>query len=299
MSLRNCVGTVQGCLLGAALVSFSAGGEADRRIEPKAAFARIVHARLHDGKTQTLECIGVAGWAENLWDLRPTLVSGLIRLAKDDPITNEMRENHSRARNVLAVLTPTPRVDVVFIASDYEKGEDLVKKMRAINAALSIDQWFFEAFDTSWKAKPDVLRAAIAYAHEKGQLVGGTVAGTEAPAAADYVAVSDAHGLQPMFQQIRDLKSKFSGPVLVHLHNGERNRKDGNEEWGKMWKAPERKVYVTDLARSQEAGKFHLMYPILYPAVSKNVYYDALSDKGMFSTQRLLMNKYNPVPGPK
>jgi hypothetical protein len=263
--------------------------------DPAATFQRVVHARMYDGATWTAGQHQPGSLADLLVDLRPTLVSGLVRMGKNDKISDELVNDHHDFRAVLFALKPTPRLDIVLNAAEYHTAEELVGKMRALNKAIPVQQWFFESFDTGFKGHADVLEAAVAYAHAQGQAVGGTVAGAEAPKGADYLAVSDARGREPMFMQLKALERHCRLPILVHVHNGvERGDANGNEEWARIWTGPERRVYLTDLARSQEAGHYRLMYPVFYPEIRKGNSYDAWLDRS-WPTLLGIMKKYNPI----
>jgi hypothetical protein len=250
--------------------------------------------------------------------LKPTLVSGLIRLADVD----ELGDDQIAAYNAIRQCVNAPhangtkhqaRFDVVLNAMQYESADELVQKLGVIDQALKPDLYFFDFYQQGYadpKFRP-AIQAAIRWIHEHAHaVVGGNVWATEVPPHSDFAAVDDRDGkskpgFERMLKQVAGIKAKNPGmPVLAHIENNP--NKDGNrgEKFMFTWDTAKRKEVITEQAAQQDAGRYWLMYPVFFPLTYRRdgeyaqypagfmVAYDASRDGNMLEKYSSLMSSY-------
>ncbi len=292
-----------------------------QRASRGAMFSRVVLARLYQHSTYTLAKYDPKAAGEQLGKLRPTYVSGLWRLDKDDAIEDGVIRGYDAARR--SVRTSTRNnvwFDVVLNANDYATEAEVVGRMSRIRDAfierkLDVPEIFF--FDFYSQGKPAVLEAAIRWAHKKGLLVGGNFwGGSYIPKQTDFLALDDHDELDKMFEQAKNLRARHPEyPLLVHIENNPQNPTTGTgpnpRNYGFLWMLPfhpkcvanpseevngqpcsddwseaRRREHLTKTASRKSIG-YEVMYPVFFPLIptgkDQMLAYDAPSDGGMFA----------------
>jgi hypothetical protein len=273
------------------------GAATPLNVEIEPTFLRTVHARIFDEGTWTAGAETPEAIAREIASLRPTLVSGLLRLTGDDPAEPEVKA-WDTVRRIIRERHPDCRFDVVLDARQFPTDKAIVASMTAINTRLHPDQWFFEFFNAAGRAHPAAVAAAIHYAHAHNQPIGGDVSGSVVPDGTDYAAVSDANGFEKMAGEARKLRRKYRIPVLAHLHgDAEKPDRDGNEDWVQAKSPEQREQYLAELAEGQPENGYRLMWPVLFPEFPARHAYVAYRDGGMWQAMTGLLDKYSAAPG--
>jgi hypothetical protein len=317
--LAMLIALLAGCITGVEEDDGDLEVEAQRAARP-AMFTRVVLARLYQHSTFTLPGQTPRGAGEQLAKLRPTYVSGLWRLAKSDPLPDDVIRGYDEARR--AVRTGTKNAvwfDVVLNANDYDTEAEVVGRMSKIRDAfltrkLDVPEvWFFDFYS---QGKPAVMEAAIRWAHKKGLLVGGNFwGGSYIPAKSDFLALDDHDELDKMFEQAKNLRARHPEvPLLVHIENNPQNPETGTgpnpRNYGFLWmlsfhpkcvanpadevngqpctdgwSEARRREHLVKTASQKKLG-YSVMYPVYFPLIPTGkdtmLAYDAPTDGRMF-----------------
>ena len=160
-----------GCLAGLA----ACGGDDD---DPKGPdMTRVAWARQYlDGKNtlphQTPKSIGDA-----LAGLEPTWVTGLVRFENEQFPTKAELAAYDEIRDAVRAKAPDAEFDVELNALEFKTADELTEQMDKLREEYDNDGWFFDFFTPAYKARPEVVDAAIANAHDHGEWVGGNAFG--------------------------------------------------------------------------------------------------------------------------
>jgi hypothetical protein len=260
-------------------------------------FARIAHARVYHQRTWTAPDETPETIAHEIALLRPTLVTGLVSLAEDEPPIDAQVKAYDTIRRIVRERNPDCKFDFVLSAKQYDTEHALVSRMTEINEKFHPDQWFFDFLNVGAKAHPAAIAGAIRYAHAHHQPVGGNVFGTVIPDGTDYAAVNDGSGFEKMAGEVRKLRRKYRIPVIVHLNNdAEKGGRDGNEQWVRTWTPEQREQYLNQLAAGQQENGYRLMWPVLFPEFPPRHDYLAYKDGGVWQVLMTLLDRYNAAP---
>lgn len=287
----------------------------------KKALRRIAHGRIFQHDKWTLgENQSVRGVAEALADLKPSYVTGLLRFDRDEEPLEAHIEAFNRIRKKVRETSPEAKFDLVLNALHYRSVDEVVKRMRYLNSKFAPDIWYFDFFQTAYAkgkgkgadalpATPEVVMAAIKWAHDHGQLIGGNTFGHQMPPNSDFAGVNDNDDFSLNLEAIAQLRA--SGfQVVMHLNNNPQNGSPDsplfdnppeheeeivNEEASASCqfmygKTGQRKSYVKQLAKGQEEGDYHLMFPVFFPMCPIGTAYDSTTDGDMFDFMKSLMD---------
>ncbi len=260
-------------------------------------FDRIAQARAYQGNTWTNDQETPASLAQGLAQLRPTLVSGLIRLDNTDVLAAQQAADFSAIRNAVLATNPNCKFDFVLNGQQYATIDALVNEMKDINSKIKVDQWLIDFYGPAYQQYPDVIDAAIAYAHSQGQAIGGSLYGLEAPPNSDYAVATD-QSFQLSQDEIARIRGNYNLPVIVHLNNNAmlQGTPFFNGEactFVNDYSFDQRSAYLTQLAQNQAAGGYQLLYPVLFPECPAKHTYDALRDGRMVQVYQELLARYN------
>ncbi|MGH3761465.1 hypothetical protein [Actinophytocola sp.] len=234
---------------------------------------RVVLTRMFQHDHWTIDAIAQASppekvqyLCETLRPLKPTYVSGLIRLNGTEPVTAEQIEIFAGVKTCL----PETRFDVVLNAEDYYdgRGTSLPDRLRHLQQNLQPHGWFFDFFTKPWKAgKADNMRAGMRWIRGHHMFVGGNTWGADnIPDHADFVSVTNLGGVGKAADLARRIKQRHHGlPVLMHIRNDP--QKDHTEGLRWIHATPDRREQLlgTHLA-GVRAGEFdQYMYPVFFP----------------------------------
>jgi len=263
---------------------------------PSQILQRVVLARIYQGATWTLSGETPQSVGSAIAKLDPTYVSGLIRLASTDTLSQQQSNDYKTIRSIVLQTSPTAKFDVVLNAQQYSTPDQMLSQMRDINSKIHVDLWFFDFYYEGYSFSPQTIEAAIGYAHSQGQYVGGNVWGKNIPPGSDFVATDD--GVPSQFsldlERVATLTTDYGIPVLVHLNNNPQNGPSTEScVFMNDWSESQRASYVTSLAQGQGSGGYRYMYNVFFPECPAGVAYDSLTDGSMFSTLTSLMSTYN------
>ena len=289
-----------GCLAGLA----ACGGDDDD--DPKGPdMTRIAWARQYlDGKNtlpnQTPKSIGDA-----LAGLEPTWVTGLVRLENEQFPTKDEVAAYDEIRDAVRAKAPDAEFDVELNALEFKTADELTGQMDKLREEYDNDGWFFDFFTPAYKARPEVVDAAIANAHGHGEWVGGNAFGwtgdpssASIPPGADFIAVADAdfsldlNGVKEFAERV---------PILFHLRNNPDLPQSEGCIYMNRWSTGKREAYITKRAREQSKYDFSFAYPVFFPSCRASphaplldvISFDSIRDPGMLSTIKGLMDKYD------
>ena len=279
--------SIAALLTGCSLVSPGTPKSADI----KAATVRVVQARLYDGKQSTLSGRSVDEAAQTIRSLKPTWVSGLIKLDEKDDLNVAQVVAYTRVRDAVKEQSPACLFDLVLDANQYATADAVTAKMKQISASLKVDVWYFEDLSKAFEASPDMVNAAIEYAHANGQLIGGDVSDSTVPQGIDFAALDEGGGTDKAQANAAKLVGKTSAPVLLHMASASAKGGEKKDAFLTLDSAG-RAALLEALAKAQSSTGFRLMYPVYCPVNANKQSYDAGAD-GVLKDIISLMSQYN------
>jgi hypothetical protein len=240
---------------------------------------RTVIARMYQQDQWTVPGHDAAYVAEQLEAVKPTFVSGLVRLGAGKRLA-DYPQIVKAWKNVRQKL-PRTRFDFVLNICDFTTPEAVTGQMGEINATLGKskpDIWFFDFYDRPiapegdrpCAATKEVLDAAIAFAHAapQKQLVGGNVWTDRIPDHTDLVAVPDERGLDATMRVVGNLqRSHPAVPRMVHIENNPQKCATCGNDGATFMTGSEgnREKYLTSFASAQRTKHFQYMFPVFFP----------------------------------
>lgn len=263
----------------------------------------------------------IAYVCDALVKLKPTYVSGLVRLAWETPISDDMRTIFNGVRQCVRAKVNHPvKFDVVLnalhfserrqdagnpedgVASKEEGSERIKTRLRTATAALAPDIWFFDFYTVPFNSDaqpyfPGAVADGIDWIHGDGKKVGGNAWGKNIPNGTDLIAVPLIGGFAESAEQIAALTKQV--PTLVHIRNDP--HVCGSE--GLTWfeGTPDRRASTLQNHASKQAElNVGYMYPLFFPLSAigdcappntPQVAYDALVD-GNLTKMRDLMDRH-------
>lgn len=257
-------------------------------------YKQVVHARAYQQKHWTLPERTPEDVGNVIGDLRPSYVSGLVRLETPSADPNEYAEmaaNYDIIRNAVRAKSPGAKFDIVLNIrkKQYQEPAQIDAAMAMLDGLFHPDGWFFDFLDNG---EDKVISAAITYAHSRKQFIGGNLngGGGKVPFAKrmDFVAITNGTDIG---KHIANLD--FKGPILVHIENNPHHN-NGDNAATQFLKGSlgRRKKIIRDVARdTSKAKRATVMLPVffpLYPLDEKPyVAYDAAKD-GLLPTLKNL-----------
>ena len=261
----------------------------------KTIFQRVIQARLfHQGvwtladHSQTPVTI-----ARTIASLRPSFVTGLLRLPDRGIPGNAEVEAFNTVRNAVTSTDKRCRFDVVLNIGGEREQEPLIRRMREISTLLHHDAWTLFVAPDDVLVDPDVLEDTIAYAHSQGQMVGYDGPVSLIPEGVDYIVIR-AWDLKVNRDQIEHLRSKHRVPLVVEIPTtfGSKINKDCTDYVTNM-NAVEKGEVLSDFAVNQSAWGYRLAYPVFYPVEPNRHVFDATKESILMVTIRSLLTRFN------
>jgi hypothetical protein len=228
----------------------------------------------------------VAYACDTIAPLKPTYVSGLVRLAWNSTITPEIKFVFNGVKACIRQrVGHTVRFDVALNAKHYtepsskaEKPEDGVKsveegiarlkeRLRTGNAELDPEVWFFDFYSQPFNDKSTpwhtgALRDGINRIRASGRFVGGNIWGQQAPDGSDFITVPLNGGLDANLDKLDHLQSRL--PTLMHIRNDPHICDSEGLDWFKY--TPDRRADMfANHASKQSDLNVGYMYPVFFP----------------------------------
>ena len=223
--------------------------------------SRVYHTRLSVVRNSTAHRIG-----RSLASLHPTWVTGLLRYARNQYPTYDEIRAWKRIRRIVHRTSPGAQFDVVLNAEQYRTPAAVTRTMRRLSAKLGNEGWFFDFFSSAARKRPKVVKAAVAWAHTRGQWIGGNVFGLVRqkafPVNADYLSVQD-DGFHLNLRAVRRIARKV--PVMYHLNNDPDDKFSGGCRFIKDLNTARRRTLIRRRAAAQVRFGFRVSYPALFP----------------------------------
>lgn len=262
------------------------------------------------GERETAASVGAA-----LAGLKPTYVSGLIYLQNITTVTQSMIDDWNTIRTAVLAQNPNARFDVEISLNPappapnepFASPDALVAKMTTVDSELHPDAWWFDFYSDEENAAPDVIAAAVSYAHSHGQLIGGNVFGSKVPPGSDAVAFVDdpVSGSQFGFDfsrtEVTALKSSSPSTLLIgHLQSNAQNGSTTEScVYMTQWNESQRLSYLSYWASQQSSVGFTFMYPVFYPLCPGAYAFDPLQDPStaggtLYDDLKTLITQSNP-----
>ena len=316
MFARGLLGALCAAVLAAAFASASAappaGGRVASAIPPgppsfQAALSRVVssrvyHTRLHVVRNSTSNRIG-----RSLASLHPTWVTGLLRYARNQYPTHDEVHAWRQIRAIVRRSSPNVQFDVVLNADQYRTPKAVTTTMRRLSAKLGNEGWFFDFLSRGARRHPRMVKAAIAWAHTRGQWIGGNVFGLVRerafPVNADFLSVQD-DGFRLNLPAVQRIST--ASTVLYHLNNDPDDKASGGCRFIKDYSTARRRQLIRRRASAQIRYGFRMSYPALFPECLHSrprgpgtflSSYNAFRDPPMAREIRKLLDRYDFDPG--
>lgn len=260
----------------------------------RAIFQRVIQSRIYhlgasalEDASQTPVTVG-----RTLASLRPTFVTGLVRVTDHGVPGNAETEAYATIRDAVRSAVKGCRFDIVIDAGQESSGSLFIRRMKEIDNRIHPDAWtlFIPPDDTA--INPEALAEAIAYAHARGDMVGYDGPLSLIPEGVDYIVVRSWNFVVNR-EQIERLAFRRV-PLIVELPTtfGAKEHPDCSRYIREMDGA-ERASLLTALASNQGAWGYRLAYPLYYPVSSSRKAFDATKDSILMVTIRSLMARFN------
>lgn len=246
---------------------------------------RVVLGRLYQKKDWTLPNVGptpaerIAYVCNVLKPLRPTYVSGLVRLDDDAPIAPEVVQVFNGIRGCL----PNAKFDVVLNAEHYtdpkrhangQQARDALKaRAKELKNVMHADIVFFDFFNSPYNDEHkdwyrDALTDGTRFIRKTLNMkVGGNVWGMTLPPNSDFVALDNfdrgsTDGYVYDKKQIDHFRGRL--PIMIHVENNPQKRDSMGLKW--IDNGPEyRRDQVAKYAGDQAKEGFSYMFPVFFP----------------------------------
>lgn len=264
------------------------------KASPKSIFQRVIQARLYHNGSWTLDVAQTpVTVARTLSSLRPTFVTGLVRISDHGELSNAEVDCFNSVRSAVLESNKAARFDVVINAGVDQSGEIFVRRMKEITTRIHPDAWTFIVAPDSDSVNPEVFEEGIACAHRAGQFVGYDGPLSLIPEGADFIVVR-AWDLKVNRKQIDLLRSKQRLPIIVELPStfGTQATQDVVNYVTGM-NSVERGKVLEALADDQSSWGYRLAYPIFYPLYPARHVMDSTKENLLLVTIRSLLARFN------
>jgi len=260
-------------------------------------FYRPVIARVYSFNQWTLQGENATTVGNTIASLKPSFVSGLIRLEYNNlTISPRMAQDYNTIREIVLNSSPNAKFDIWLRANQYNSTTSLVAAMQSVlSRNLSFDAFSFDDLNS---LSPAEQAAILNAAHVSGKLVGGDWAGSTAPVVIfDYLMTTDTM-LQISSSAIAQIDS-FGAPVMLQINNGatpvDVNNQTEHYDWNFVWTDQQKSAFLTQAAENQSADGYYFMYPVFWPggSVTPPTYWDSLKDDSMLALMQTLIQQYN------
>lgn len=271
--------------------------------------ARPISARLYENGKLTLPTY-LEALTQTIVTFKPSWVSGFWKVGKDEAL-----DGSKALRDYLIVRTFANRVaptefDLYLDALDYDTPEALISRLDTLYAATKTRLYVLDNAGQAQQSKPELIAAAIAWAHTLGLKMGGVV--WQAPTHSDFdvlittpAAAAANGGPDPLFSpraeqsdleaaRLAAIQAKTQGPLFLALDNQSQSAAASACIFNLDFTFAKRKQYVGVLAAEQSAKGYTLLYPIYYPLCPAQSANDS-QQGGLYKTMLDLAKTYNPL----
>lgn len=258
---------------------------------------RIVSARIYNNKLWTLGDHDANYAADVLSQLNPTYISGLIHLDASNKLTDKQIQSFKIIQKKVKSVNPDCKFDFPINPNHYKTPEDILTKLKEINATLNIDIWYLDFYQSEFRKSSKVIEAVIEFAHQNQQWVGGNELDKSLLKKGDFVAFTDASTVNlDLKAEIIRIGKQYNIPIVFQINNDTNISNDDTvHTYIKKWKTYERERHVRRLAKNQASWKYKLMYPVFFPVFLKHTAYDAAQDGEILAKYQSIMNLYNEL----
>lgn len=270
---------------------------------------RVVHARAYQNHRWTIDHESPESVGRALASLRPTYVSGLLRIASDEAVSAEQARDFDTIRRIVWASSPECQFDVVLNGQQYETPAALRRRLETVDDAVRPDAWFFDFFyDAYTSGYRNPLDQAVDWAHEHRQYIGGNTTQSDSVPRSDFAALSPVSHAGMVADGELDLKRDDiqrlharGFAVLMHINNDPQFApttescyfmgESGIARYD--WGYDRRARWVGERARDQADWHFRFMYPVFFPECPIWHTYNAPRDRDMMSVFDDLARRYN------
>lgn len=197
-------------------------------------------------------------------------------------------------RSTVLTTSPNAKFDVMIRLNPYRtenrtvfaNASSLVSFMEEVDSQLKLDGWWFDDWYVAYEQKPDWVAAALQYAHDKNQTVGGNVIDNVVPPGSDGVTFSDFPDDSTSFKfgikasNVTQLQNNDTSTVILgHLNNNPQFG-NGTESCVYMWdwNSSRRMDYLDYWLEQQKSLGFTYMLPVYFPLCPGAYSFDPKSD---------------------
>ena len=256
-------------------------------------FRRVVLGRVYQKADWTLPHAGataaerVAYACSVIVPLRPSYVSGLVRLDDDSLLTADQIAVFTGIRQCVKAANPRAKLDVVLNAEHYtddarhESGlaalAALKQRAAEVQQVLGAEIIFFDFFSSPYNDSPahagwyeDALTRGTEYIRDTlGMRVGGNVWGLEVPPNADFVALDNFDRQDPFVEGFVFNQRQLDAfgdrvPVLIHIENNPQKPDSKGLRWIEATRE-RRKETLDKFASQQRELGYSYMFPVFFP----------------------------------
>jgi hypothetical protein len=228
-----------------------------------------------------------------LASLRPSFVTGLLRLTDHGDLSHAEEEAFLAIRSAVQASSKYCRFDIVLNVGDERSADLIVRHLKEITVRLLPDAWTFYISPDNTSVNPDVLEEGIAAAHAAGQMVGYDGPLSLVPEGIDYLVIR-AWDLKVNKRQIDLLKANRHVPLIVEIPTTFGNQPPPEvDSYVNELSSQDRAASLTVLAENQNAWGYRFAYPIFYPLCPAKHAFDATKDSILMVTIRSLLARFN------
>ena len=267
---------------------------AELKSSSRTIFQRVIQSRIYhlgswtlDDASQTPVTVG-----RTLSSLRPTFVTGLVRVTEHGIPGNAESEAYTTVRSAVRTSLKGCLFDVVIDAGNETSGSLFIRRIKEIDNRIHPDAWTLYVPPDDTSINPEALAEAIAYAHSQGDMVGYDGPLSIIPEGVDYIVVR-AWNFEANREQLERLASRRV-PLIVELPTTFGNKEHPDcSRYIRDMDGSERAALLTRLAMNQSSGGYRLAYPLFYPVESPHRSFDATKDSILMVTIRSLLARFN------
>jgi hypothetical protein len=266
--------------------------------------SRMVMARIYQGGRWVIPGETPQTVAAALAKLEPTYVSSLLRFQAGENVTAKEVADFNTVRDAVLATSPEAKFSIELNALEYPSASKMKAMMATVRKRFDNDGWLFDFYTPAAEKNPDVMEAAVGYAHANGEFLGGNAFGIDKhpkiPDDTDFLAVQD-YNFQIDLGAVRDLAKRTT--VFFHLGNSPGFANSDGCRWIEDFSSAKRKAYLARRASQQDQYNFRFSYPTFFPECARKrsspnpilFAYNFTNDEAVSAAIGGLLDRYEPA----
>lgn len=221
-----------------------------------------------------------------LGGLAPSFVTGAIRVTAGVAPDRNTRVNWAGLRRAVRRGAPGAAFDIVLDLRQYRHARELQAHMARVGEALEAEAWTLLGAAAVVRARPELLRAAVAEARRQGRRV-GAFAAFRMPELRDMDYLLAVLGRSSAFAPEKGVPEGSAPAVPVILLAADPEIPSGSA-FARGKTPAERRLMVIAASKAQAAG-LRFAHPLFGPMATEDRAYNALRDEFMLDTLRRVL----------